>query len=253
MKKFLLIAMILGYAHFGFGQFITYQPQILGGIYNYNLILSQEFYYPPEAIKAGIEGEVKISFIVGIDRQASEFVIIESIHPKLDSAYIEILKRCLWIPGTHDGAISAMRISKKEKFKIKKYQKIIKKREYDQPPYQYKPYNSSVKIVDYNQLETIPNAFYKNKKVNIYQFISEYINIPGDAVKQGLNGVVELVFIIEPSGRLSNFNEIIGVGGGCTEEAIRLMQLLSWEPGKQNGEYVRSFYHVKVNFGNTKY
>ncbi len=47
--------------------------------------------------------------------------------------------------------------------------------------------------------------------------------------------------------------EIHGIGGGCTEEAFRLMQLLNWEPGQFKGEFVRSEYQIKVNFGNSKY
>jgi len=253
MKKYIVFVLFLSISITGFSQFISYPPQLLGGNYNYRMVFDQEFYYPPEALKSKVEGEVKIDFLVDKDGKASDFHVIKSVHPQLDSAYIDILKRLVWLPGTQDGAVSDMRMIKSEKFKIKKYLKLVKARSYDQPPYKFTPYNALLHIIDFAEVEISAHTYYQLEKVNIFKFISEYIKIPDAAVKRGLKGVVELEFIIEPSGRLSNFKEIKGVGGGCTEEAIRLMQMLDWEPAQVKGEYVRSSYRIKVNFGNTKY
>jgi len=223
----------------------------MGGKYNYNLIFNQEFYFPIEAKQA--EGEVNIDFLVDINGIASDFHIIQSVHPKLDSAFINIIERCLFIPGTNDGVISPMRMKLSEKFKYKKYQKLVKRRKYAEPPYPFEPYNPSLNIIDFSKVEIKAKTFYQGEEMNIFKFISQYIKIPDAAVKQGLKGVVELEFIIEASGRLSNFKEIRGVGGGCTEEAIRLMQLVDWKPAMVHGKYIRSTYRIKVNFGHTQY
>ena len=253
MKKYIILILSFGISIIGFSQFISYQPELLGGNYNYRMIFNQEFCYPPEALKSKSEGEVKIDFLVGKDGIASDFHIIKSVHHDLDSAYIDILKRIIWIPGTQDGAVSDMRMILSEKFKVKKYLKLVKNRSYDHPPYKFTPYNTSFIIIDFASVETSAKSYYQLEKVNVFKFISQYIKIPDAAVKRGLKGVVELEFIIETSGRLSNFKEIIGVGGGCTEEAIRLMQMLNWEPAQVKDEYVRSSYRIKVNFGNTRY
>ena len=244
---------VLNISLIGFSQFISYKPQLMGGVFNYNLILKQEFYCPPDAISANAQGEIVIGFLVDANGFPSDFIVINSVYPSLDTAYINVLSHCLWEAGTHDGAKSAMRIKMTEKYKSKKYQKLIKKRAYNQPQYTYIPYNPSLEIKKSRQLTAKPKTFYKSEAVNIFKFIGEYIKIPDAALKQGLKGMVELDFVVEASGRLSNFREIKGVGGGCTEEAIRLMQLMDWEPGKIGEEYARSWYSIKVNFGNTKY
>jgi len=244
---------VLNISLIGFSQFISYQPKLMGGVFNYNLILKQEFYCPQDAISAKAQGEIKVDFLVDANGLPSDFVIINSVYPSVDTAYIDVLRHCLWEAGTHDGVKSAMRIKMSEKYKLKKYQKIIKKRGYNQPEYPFKPYNPSLEIKETHQLTSKAKTFYKSEAVNIYQFIAEYIKVPEAALKQGLKGIVELDFIVEASGRLSNFKEVKGVGGGCTEEAIRLMQLMDWEPGKIGEEYVRSWYSIKVNFGNTRY
>lgn len=253
MKKAILALLLFSLISLSYGQFIVYQPEILGGSFNYNLIYNQEFYYPAEAIQAQAEGEVKVSFLVEKNGFASGFQVLNSVYPSLDRAYIDVLKHILWVPGTSDGVVSDIRITKSAKFKIKKYQKLVKKRAYDQPPFPFTPFDSSLTIIDYKKLEQLSQAFYNGKEVNINKFISEYIKVPAAAAKQDIKGIVELEFVIEPSGRLSNFKEIVGAGGGCTEEAIRLMQMLQWQPGMLHGDYVRSNYYIKVNFGHTKY
>ena len=253
MKKIILLVVILNISLLSFSQFISYKPQLMGGTFNYNLILKQEFYYPPNAITANAQGEIRIDFLVDENGIPSDFKVIKSVYPSLDTAYINVLSHCLWEAGTHDGVKSAMRIQMKEKFKLKKYQNLAKKRGYGQPTYPFKPYNLSLEIKNPNQLMVKPKTFYKSEPVNIYKFIGEYIKVPDAALKQGLKGIVELEFVVETSGRLSNFKEIKGVGGGCTEEAIRLMRLMEWEPGMINNEYVRGWYSIKVNFGNTRY
>ena len=40
-----------------------------------------------------------------------------------------------------------------------------------------------------------------------------------------------------------------GIGGGCDEEALRVVQSMpNWKPGKQRGKPVRVKYTVPVNF-----
>lgn len=253
MKKTLLFLTFLFIGQISMAQHIDYFAEIIGGSYNYKIIFDQEFNYPKEAIEADAEGEVILTFNVDIDGFAKEFVIVQSVHPLLDEAYIDVIKRLTWKPGTRDGAEIKSPIKKSHKFKIKKYEKLCQKRGYTVPPYPFNPYNEDLKVYDYKILQLAPNPLYKGKSVNIFKFIQEYIRIPDAAVKQGITGVVEISFIVESSGRLSNFKEIHGIGGGCTEEAFRLMQLMDWEPGQINSEYVRSEYRIKVNFGNSRY
>lgn len=234
-------------------QHITIKPEIIGGQYNYKMIFDQEFYYPQSAIEANAEGEVIIGFTVGKNGIAKNYEVIQSVDPALDSSYIDVLKYILWKPGNVDGAIQDIKMQLSEKFKIKKFEKMAKRRGYTKPEYPFLPFSNKYKIVSSKKLQQKAKPYYQNEEINIFQFIQEYIKIPDAAVKQGIKGMVEISFVIEVSGRLSNFKEIKGIGGGCTEEAFRLMQLLDWEPAKMNGEYVRSEYQIQINFGSKKF
>jgi hypothetical protein len=253
MKSRIILINLLFLFHFSYGQHITIYPEIIGGNFNYNMVLDQEMFYPSNAIESKAEGEIIVGFIVDKAGHGKDYEIIKSVHPELDESYISVLKHLLWEPGNIGGIESEIKMQKSEKFKVKKYQKLVKKRGYNEPTYAYQPIGSLFEIVSTKKLEQKAKPFFQDEKVNIYKFIREYIKIPDAAIKQGIKGEVEISFVVEVSGRLSNLKEIEGLGGGCTEEAFRLIQLLDWEPAKANGLYVRSEYKLKVNFGNTQY
>jgi protein TonB len=63
-----------------------------------------------------------------------------------------------------------------------------------------------------------------------------------------LEGEVMIDFVVEPSGSLSNLHALKDVGGGCTDEALRLLQSTPWAPAVLNGERVRSSMQVSIQF-----
>jgi outer membrane biosynthesis protein TonB len=60
---------------------------------------------------------------------------------------------------------------------------------------------------------------------------------------------VTVAFTIEPSGDLTDFRVIRGLGYGCDEEVIRLIREgPRWKPTKRNDEPVRGKARVKLKF-----
>ena len=56
-------------------------------------------------------------------------------------------------------------------------------------------------------------------------------------------------FIVEPDGSVSDIKVLRGIGGGCDEEAVRVVKSMpKFKPGMQNGEAVRVSYTVPVIF-----
>ncbi len=56
-------------------------------------------------------------------------------------------------------------------------------------------------------------------------------------------------FVVEPDGSISNVKLLRGIGGGCDEEAMRVIKSLpKWKPGKQRGKAVRVSYQIPVFF-----
>jgi hypothetical protein len=65
----------------------------------------------------------------------------------------------------------------------------------------------------------------------------------------GEKGFVAIVFVVEKDGSLTNIVIARHLSESADKEAIRVMSLSpKWEPGKMNGNPVRSKYTVPINF-----
>ncbi|HET8859531.1 M56 family metallopeptidase [Marivirga sp.] len=72
---------------------------------------------------------------------------------------------------------------------------------------------------------------------------------PEAALKQGIEGVVYIQFVIERDGSLSNIQPVKGIGGGCDELAVQVLKNYGkWIPGKQKGTTVRSQRVIPIRF-----
>ena len=83
----------------------------------------------------------------------------------------------------------------------------------------------------------------------LYQFIADNVKYPAEAKEKGIKGRVFVNFIVEPDGSVSDIKVLRGIGGGCDEEAVRVVKSMpKFKPGIQNGEAVRVSYTVPVIF-----
>jgi periplasmic protein TonB len=80
-------------------------------------------------------------------------------------------------------------------------------------------------------------------------FLRNNIRYPESALKNGIQGVVMLIFIIEQDGSVSDVKVNKGIGGGCDEEAMRVTRIMPrWEPGKRSGRAVRVMVRMPIVF-----
>ena len=81
------------------------------------------------------------------------------------------------------------------------------------------------------------------------EYLAQNINYPQTAQKAGVQGKVFVNFVVEPDGSVSNVKVIRSLGGGCDEEAVRVVKAMpQWRPGKQRGQAVRVSYNLPINF-----
>lgn len=82
-----------------------------------------------------------------------------------------------------------------------------------------------------------------------YKFVGEKIKYPAQARRMGIEGRVFVEFVINKDGSLSDVRSIKGIGAGCDEEAVRIVQSApSWNPGKQRGKAVKQRYTLPIIF-----
>ncbi|WP_162902815.1 energy transducer TonB [Taibaiella koreensis] len=85
--------------------------------------------------------------------------------------------------------------------------------------------------------------------VNLQKFLKQHFHYPPMAFKQGIEGRVILQFIVDSTGQISNVNVMKDIGGGCGNEAVRLVKAMPrWRPAKQDGKPVSSYYSLPVSF-----
>jgi TonB family protein len=88
------------------------------------------------------------------------------------------------------------------------------------------------------------------------KYLKENINYPEEAKQQGIQGTVYVTFIIEPDGRITEVKLLRGIGGGCDEEAVRVIENMpKWKPGEIKGEIIRKQFTMPIRFspeGKTK-
>ena len=83
----------------------------------------------------------------------------------------------------------------------------------------------------------------------LLEYVATHIKYPQIARETGIQGRVFVGFVVEPDGSISNVKLLRGIGGGCDEEAMRVIKSLpKWKPGKQRGKAVRVSYQIPVFF-----
>ncbi len=75
------------------------------------------------------------------------------------------------------------------------------------------------------------------------------LRYPTDALENNISGRVVVQFTVEKDGSLTDIKVIQGIGGGCDEEAMRIIKLSpKWKAGIQNGKFVRAIRKVPITF-----
>ena len=81
------------------------------------------------------------------------------------------------------------------------------------------------------------------------QYLEKNLRYPEQALENKVEGRVTIQFTVESSGSLTDFRVIKGIGNGCDEEVIRLIQQgPKWTPTKRNSESLRDHVKVRMKF-----
>lgn len=90
------------------------EPDIVGG----QRALYLNLRYPEEARREGIEGRVIVEFVVDGEGRVHRAEVIKSVHPALDSAAVEAVRRTTFSPGTHQGEEVSVRMHLPIRFEL---------------------------------------------------------------------------------------------------------------------------------------
>lgn len=93
------------------------------------------------------------------------------------------------------------------------------------------------------------NPQYPGGDEALHKFLKENLIYPASARESAIQGTVYLSFVVGNDGIINDIKVLRGIGGGCDEEAIRVVkQMPRWIPGRQRGKPVRVQYNLPVKF-----
>lgn len=80
------------------------------------------------------------------------------------------------------------------------------------------------------------------------QALQKEVQYPERALRANIEGRVYVQFIVNEKGEVENPRVVRGIGGGCDEEALRVVKMAKFKPGLQRGRPVRVQYNLPVIF-----
>lgn len=81
------------------------------------------------------------------------------------------------------------------------------------------------------------------------KFIYKNLRYPTTASEMSISGKVIVNFVVDRDGKITRIKVVRGIGGGCDEEAVRVLtKMPPWSPGKQGGRTVLVSFTVPFVF-----
>lgn len=96
-------------------------------------------------------------------------------------------------------------------------------------------------------VETAPTPEGGMEQWNAY--LRKNLKYPSQAKRMGIEGTVYISFVVNSDGSIQDVKLLRGIGAGCDEEALRVVQNApKWNPGKQRGRAVRVQMSLPIRF-----
>ena len=255
MRRFAVIMMLLSGSCLGqlvphaYSYNIDNFPDVYGGKEEWKRFLHDHLIYPAAELATKTEGTVEIFFVVTKEGKGALAKVTKSVSPAIDLEAMRLLSLLEWMPSQKGDEAVSVEHSIEIKFNVSKYKKWVKERGYEKGAFTDLPLDSSFAV--YESVDKAPS--FSNPDKTFTEFVYSTLEYPEIARQQGLEGNMVMNFIVEPDGRPSNIRIQKGVGGGCNEEAIRVIGLTKWKPAQKGGKYVRyrMYYTMIFNLKNS--
>ena len=109
------------------------------------------------------------------------------------------------------------------------------------------PWTDSDEPEAYMIVEEMPEFLGGEEK--LMEYVSNSVQYPKEAKEKGVQGIVYVSFIVEPDGNITVVKVLRGIGHGCDEEAMRVVESMpKWNPGMHHGKPVRVSYTIPIVF-----
>ncbi len=238
-SKVIIAVLLLFYFNGNFAQIafnVDVLPTNVGGKSEFKRVFEQELIYPESSLKQKIGGKVVFNFSIMKDSTVTNIEASESGAPDINIEAMRLFKLYQWVPAIKEGKYINSNWTATFDFDPEKYSKICKARGFT--TFKYLPkteIDKSGKI--YTNPDQIP--MYQKGNFALQDFIKENLEYPRQAQISNIQGKVIVRFVVEPTGLVTNIGIDKSLGGGCDQEALRIIEMIKWYPGKNNEKLVR--------------
>jgi len=202
----------------------TYVDQMPKSAYDIGEYLGNNMQYPEAAREANIEGRVVVKFVVADDGSIVNARVVQGIGSECDEEALRVVKDMpKWLPGKQDGIPVAVYFSLPIIFKLTDDGK--------QPA-----------TAQSNDQRPMPPQ-------GMHDYFKNNLRYPDSARAAHLEGKVNVKFAVNIDGSISDATIVKGIGSGCDDEALRLVNNMPrWKPGTRNGKPAKIYSIVQVVF-----
>ena len=204
-------------------------PQPIGGL----SAVASQIKIPDTARKEGVEGKVFVDIVVDAQGNVSDAKVLRGLGAGLDEEILRVVLQAKFTPGRQDGKAVKVRMTLPILFKLS---------ESSEPA---EPSDSGAGDAAPQEFRFVDQ---KPELVGGARQIQALIHYPESARKARIQGDVIVTFEVDEQGNVVNPKIAQGIGGGCDEEALRVVSLAKFVPGQDKGMPVRTSMRITIKF-----
>lgn len=206
---------------------IEVPPRLVGGA----PALYGALTYPDSARVAWIEGTVRVEFTVGVDGEAKEIEIVESVHKLLDTEVCRVIQEMDFVPAQQDGAPVQAQMTLPIRFELQKN---------STPTHRATADNATTDSVD-NEADAAAKKDLPEQPPELIGGLNSLrreMQYPEQAKREGAQGRVIVEFVVQKDGTPTDVRVIRSVHRLLDAEAVRVIRTLRFVPAKKGEEPV---------------
>ena len=229
------------------------QPAVpLGGTEKYAQFLAAHQKYPASAMQKGIQGTVKVSFVVEKTGTVNEVKVENPVAPELDAEAIRLIKSGpKWTPAKHRNQVVRQRVVVPVSFVMSPGSTVTVG-----GPATVRPITTSAADIAASANPDRPAAVAPDRPTQpvggnqvFFDWIEKNQKYPLLARQRKIQGKVLVEFMVQTDGSLTDARVVKRMGSGLDEEALRLIKAApKWEPATFQGKPIKQKMVLPVLF-----
>ena len=187
--------------------------------YDLKLYFKRNMVAPDIVSENELKGKVIVQFVVNEDGSISDSKVVKGMCKECDyEALLLISNMPRWEPGKQGNEY------------VKVYWTEVVN------------FNGSTRILSY--ADTMPRPTF-----DLNKYIGTNLHYPEKARQQNISGRVIVNFIVNTDGNISDAQVVRGIGAGCDEEALRIVNSMpKWSAGMQGDKKVKVYITLPISF-----